>query len=408
MSRIIKLVGCAAAVAALTFAMLDSSPPPAPPAPVVVAAPVPQGPVISKVPHQIQPGETLGTILQNFGLPARQIREAALPITDLAKIRAGRSFTFVLSDQAPTPYEIHYPMGEDKTLVLKQAESGWTAQLDTVEYTVQETVREFTVTSSFWAAAVKAGLRASDIAGLANVYRFDVDFNTELRKGATVRMWVQELSQDGQVVKLGRPLAVRFTNSGKEYTAIHHVSANGEHGYFDAKGITRKKAFLRSPLKFSKVTSKFNRKRFHPILKKRRPHLGVDFGAKTGTPVQASGGGVVVFAGRKGGHGKYVKIDHNGPYMSSYSHLSKISVKKGQKIRQGQLVGKVGSTGMSTGPHLHYQFWSHGKIVNPMTVKLPRNEAMPSKERPSFEANRDRWLEHLDSSGPALAEATAG
>jgi len=360
--------------------------------------------VISLVPHQIQPGETLGSILENFGVSAREVRETALPITDLAKIRAGRVFTFVVSDQEPTPQEIRYPMGEDKTLVVLKTATGWTASLDEIQYTVHEAIREFTVESSFWAAAVKAGLRASDIAGLASVYRYDVDFNTEIRKGASVRMWVQELHQEGKLTKLGHPLAVRFSNAGKEYTAIHHVHSNGDQGYFDAKGIARKKAFLRSPLKFSRVTSGFNRKRFHPILKKRRPHLGVDFGARSGTPVQASGGGVVTFAGRKGGHGKYVKVDHPGPYQSSYSHLSKINVKRGQKIKQGQLIGKVGSTGMSTGPHLHYQFWAHGKIVNPMTVKLPRNQPLPVKEKRVFETNRDRWLEQLDSTGPALAE----
>jgi murein DD-endopeptidase MepM/ murein hydrolase activator NlpD len=404
MSRVLKLIGGAAAVAALTFALLDHGAPAPAAEAVVLTPPVPTGPVISQVPHQIQAGETLGTILENFRLSAREIREAALPITDLAKIRAGRTFTFVVSDQAPTPQEIRYPMGEDKTLVILKTDGGWTARLDEIEYTVRESIREFTVESSFWAAAVKAGLRASDIAGLASVYRYDVDFNTEIRKGATVRIWVQELYREGQLAKLGHPLAVRFTNAGKEYTAIHHVQRNGDRGYFDAKGITRKKAFLRSPLTFSRVTSGFNRKRFHPILKRRRPHLGVDFGARKGTPVQASGGGVITFAGRKGGHGKYVKIDHPGPYQSSYSHLSKINVKRGQKIKQGQLVGKVGSTGMSTGPHLHYQFWVNGKIVNPMTVKLPRNQPLPAKEMHVFGANRDRWLEQLDSTGPALAE----
>lgn len=405
MSRIIKLVGGAVAVAALTFVLLDKDPEPVvEQAPVVVAPAPPPGPVISQVPHVIQSGETLGTILQNFGLSAREIREAALPITDLAKIRAGRTLTFVVSDQEPTPHAVRYPMGEDKTLVIAKSDDGWAANLEQVEYTVKEAVREFTVQSSFWAAAMSAGLRPGDIAGLANVYRYDVDFNTEIRKGATVRMWVQELYQGDELAKLGRPLAVRFTNSGKEYTAIHHVHANGDQGYFDDKGIARKKAFLRSPLKFSRVTSGFNRKRFHPILKKRRPHLGVDFGARKGTPVHASGEGVVVHAGRNGGHGKFVKIDHPGPYQSSYSHLSKINVKRGQKIRQGQVIGKVGSTGMSTGPHLHYQFWVKGKIVNPMTVKLPRNQPLPDSERPNFEANRDRWLEQLDSAGPAVAD----
>ncbi len=338
-------------------------------------------------------------------MSATEVRKAALPITDLAKIRAGRTFVFTVSDSDPLPQEIRYPMGEDKTLVILRGEQGWKAQLDEVKYTVSQAVREFTVNTSFWAAAVQAGLRASDIAGLAQVYRYDVDFNTEIRGGATVRMVVEELYSGAELVKLGHPLAVRFTNDGKEYTAIHHVHSNGTQGYYDAKGIARKKAFLRSPLKFSRVTSGFTRKRFHPILKRNRPHLGVDFGARSGTPVYATGSGVVSFAGRKGGHGKHVKLNHTGPYASSFSHLSKIKVKRGQKVRQGQIVGLVGSTGMSTGPHLHYQFWVKGKIVNPMKVKLPRDQPLPAKERPAFAANRDRWLDRLDTAGPPVAAA---
>ncbi len=404
MSRVLTLVLAVVAVAALIFTLFVRGGAPEEVARLPVAPIAPAAPIVSQIPHQIQPGETLGQILQNFGIKAMEVRKAALPITDLARIRAGRILTFTVTDQEPMPREIRYPMGEDKTLVLLRNEAGWTARLDEVQYTVSQAVREFTVNTSFWAAAVEAGLRARDIAGLAQVYRYDVDFNTEIRQGATVRMIVEELYESGKFAKLGHPLAVRFSNGGKEYTAIHHVQSDGTEGYYDDKGIARKKAFLRSPLKFSRVTSGFARKRFHPILKRNRAHLGVDFRAKSGTPVYASGSGVVSFAGRKGGHGKHVKLNHTGPYASSYSHLSKIKVKRGQKVRQGQLVGLVGSTGMSTGPHLHYQFWVHNKIVNPMKVKLPRSQPLPTKERTAFRAQRDSWLERLDATGPALAE----
>ncbi len=404
MPRILKLVVGAAIVAGFTYLALQPKSETAP-APVVAAAPaVPQGPVITQIPHQIQSGETLGKILQNFGLSAMEVRSAALPITDLAKIRAGRTISFFVKEDAPTPHEIRYPLGQDQTLVLQRTDGTWTAELDEIEYTVKQAVREFTVNTSFWADAVQAGLRASDIAGLAQVYRYDVDFNTEIRAGATVRMVVEELYNNGEFARLGHPLAVRFHNASKEYTAIRHIRQDGIEGYYDEKGLARKKAFLRSPLKFSRVTSGFSRKRFHPVLKRNRAHLGVDFGASKGTPIYATGEGKVVFSGRKGGHGNFVKLNHPGPYQSSYSHLSRIKVKRGQKVRQGQLIGLVGSTGLATGPHLHYQFWANGKIVNPMKVKLPRNQPLPSKEIPAFKANRDGWLEWLDSTGPAVAE----
>ena len=174
-------------------------------------------------------------------------------------------------------------------------------------------------------------------------------------------------------------------------------------GYYDPKGIARKKAFLRSPLTFSRVTSGFSLKRFHPVLKRRRPHYGVDFGAPTGTPVRATGSGVVTHAGTNGGHGRFVKIDHPGPYQSSYSHLHRIKVKRGQKIKQGQVIGTVGSTGLATGPHLHYQFWKNGRFVNPMTIDLPRNEKLPSAEKVIFETNRDMWIDFMNGVNPAVA-----
>jgi murein DD-endopeptidase MepM/ murein hydrolase activator NlpD len=178
-------------------------------------------------------------------------------------------------------------------------------------------------------------------------------------------MVVDELMVEGEVQRLGAPVAVRFTNKDEEFVAIRYTTKDGYPRYYDASGKSRKRPFLRSPLKFSRVTSGFNRNRYHPVLKRRRPHNGVDFGAPTGTPIQAVGDAVVTWAGPNGGHGRFVKLNHEGPYESSYSHLSRISVRKGQRVRQGDIIGYVGSTGLATGPHLHYQFWVDKKIRQP-------------------------------------------
>ena len=151
------------------------------------------------------------------------------------------------------------------------------------------------------------------------------------------------------------------------------------------------------------VTSGFNPRRFHPVLKKRRPHNGTDFGAPTGTPIRATGAGKVVAAGRNGGHGNFVKINHSGPYASSYSHMHRIKVKKGQRVKQGQIIGTVGTTGMSTGPHLHYQFWKNGRFVDPMKIDLPRTEKLSSGELARFKPNRDMWLEFMDGQNRGIA-----
>lgn len=381
----------------------DESTPP----PHSIAKTAEPAPKVFDVMHTIEKGETLGVILENVGLQGSELRDAAKDVYDLAKLRAGRTVTFKVRSGESTPHALLYPLDEDNTVRVERNNGTWTAKIETITYDAHESVREFTVNSTLWGAASKEGLRPSDIMQLASVFEFDVDFNTELKAGATVRMVVEELHLDGRFAKLGTPLAVRLQNSGNDYIAIHHVSADGESGYFDSKGIARKKAFLRSPLPFSRVTSGFNPRRFHPVLKTRRPHNGTDFGAPQGTPIRASGSGKVVFSGRNGGHGNFVKIDHPGPYASSYSHMHKIRVKNGQRVKQGQIIGTVGTTGMSTGPHLHYQFWKNGRFVDPMTIKLPRNQKLSSNEMKRFQANRDVLMDALNTAPPvAMTDGT--
>lgn len=359
--------------------------------------------------HEITRGEALGTILPKYGLPTTAVRTAALPHHDLAKIRAGQVLRFLTPPDASTPTELHYKLGMDETLVVSKEGETWAARVDAVTYETRVSTREFEVTTSLWAAAVDAGLHPRDIVGLAGVYRFDIDFNTEIRAGAKVRMVVEELWDEQGFARLGAPLAVRMSNGGKDYVALRFQDGDNDAQYYDAKGRARRKPFLRSPLKFSRVTSGFNRNRYHPVLKRRRPHNGVDFGAPKGTPVHAVGDGTVKFSGTNGGHGRFVKLDHAGPYASSYSHLSKLTVKKGQRVRQGQIVGYVGSTGLATGPHLHYQFWKHGKYVNPLTVKLPSAGVPAVQDKTGFAAFRDRWLAEIapgeDLHATALADA---
>ncbi len=393
-------------------------------APEAEVAPEPTGPVWTN--HKIAKGEVLSRILPRFGLPTHAVSVAAKPHYNLSRIQAGKTLRFRTQPGETQADRLEYALDEDRTLVVeRQVEPGplladgtvgeavvtWLGRIDAIEYSAHEVERSFTVTSSLWAAAVKAGLRPRDIASLAQVYRWDIDFNTEIRAGAEAHMIVEELLVDNVPVKLGAPLAVRLINDGEEYVAIRWTSKDGTTRYYDATGKARKKAFLRSPLQFSRVTSGFNSKgRFHPVLKRRRPHLGVDFGAPKGTPVHAVGDATVSYAGTNGGHGRYVKLDHAGPYDSSYSHLSRLSVKKGQKVQQGDIIGYVGSTGLATGPHLHYQFWVNGKYQNPLTVKLPNGGAsVPDSERAAFAVHRDDMIRRLGSlSTDDIAVADAG
>jgi len=357
--------------------------------------PEPAGPEWVK--HTIARGEVLGKILPGHGLPTRAVLEVAKEHYDLTRIRAGKELKFRYAPGADVADAVSYKLDADRTLVVENAEGLWTARVDQIEYEHRPTIREFTVERTLWGAATAAGLRPADIVSLAEVYRFDIDFNTEVRAGATAKMVVDELLVDDEVQRLGAPLAVRFTNKGEEYVAIRYTTKDGRTRYYDASGKSRKRPFLRSPLRFSRVTSGFNKNRYHPVLKRRRPHNGVDFGAPTGTPIMAVGDGVVTWSGPNGGHGRFVKLNHEGPYETSYSHLSRVSVRKGQRVRQGDIIGYVGSTGLATGPHLHYQFWVNGKYVNPLTVPLPKGgESVPEAERRAFEAQRDALLLQLD------------
>ena len=338
--------------------------------------------------YTVQKGDVLGTVLPKFGLNTNEIRNSAIEIIDLANLRIGQEFRFQYMPNAETPNEIQVPLGEDDTLIIKKSESGWTAIQEKIAFDVHLGYRTFQVETSLWQAAIDAGLRARDIAQMAEVLQYDIDFNTEIRKGATAELLVEELWEDGVMKKLGSPLVLLFTNSNKEYQAIRFTNTRDVTAYYDNDGISRESPFLRSPLAFSRVTSNFNPKRFHPIYKTRRPHNGTDFGAKTGTPVRSVADGVVTYAGKNGGHGNFVKIKHVSPYETSYSHLSKISVKKGQRVKKGQVVGKVGTTGASTGPHLHYQVWKNKRYVDAMKVKFPKGKKLSGADLTSFKAKR--------------------
>lgn len=355
--------------------------------------------------HEIRSGETFGGILSRYGVTGvMSIVEAAAEHKDLTSIRAGQTLTFRFDGDDPT--SIAYSLDEDRTLIVHLDDDAPRASLDEVVYDVGLETRVLNLDSSLWAAAMAAGLRPRDIVELARIFEYEVDFNTELRAGARLILVGDGLFESGAFVKLGELRAVQLENDGRTHTALHHEHSDGHSGWYHPDGSATKRAFLRSPLAFSKVTSGFNPKRYHPVLKKRRPHNGTDFGASTGTPVRAVADGRVVLAGRNGGYGNQVKLDHAGPYATSYSHLSKVRVKNGTRVKQGDIIGLVGSTGMSTGPHLHYEMRVNGKPVNAMKVDLPTALPLPSAERGHFEATRTAWIPLLESTAaPAIAEA---
>lgn len=237
-----------------------------------------------------------------------------------------------------------------------------------------EVVRlEGEVTSSLFGAVEAAGGRPSLAVGLAEIFRWDVDFLRDLRVGDKFMVIVDEQQIEGEFFRYGTIFAARFVNRDRVMNAVVFPDDDGRLGYYDLEGVPLRKMFLRSPLKFSRVTSRFSLNRYHPVLKRRMPHYGVDYGAPVGTPVHATADGTVTLAGRNGGAGNMVRLRHPNGYETNYLHLNKYGsgVKRGARVSQGQVVGYVGSTGLSTGPHLDYRVKLNGSWINPLTISSP-------------------------------------
>lgn len=362
---------------------------------VTLAAPTPRYHTES---HTFAEGETAGSVLRSMRAPADTILAAAGSAFN--RISIGDRLHLDYREGDERPWRVRLDRDDPEIVSLLAKGDSYEQVKRPVPYTIESGTRTLVVRSSLWEAAETAGLRPPQIMELAKIFEYDIDFNTELAKGATIRALGDTLIDDAGNRRFGGIRAAILDNAGKSWTAIRYVMKDGSVGWFAPDGTGRRRPFLRSPLEFSRVTSSFTLARYHPILKRSRPHLGVDFGAPTGTPVRAVADGVVTTAGAHGGHGNFVELDHDGPYATSYSHLSAILVKRGQKVRQGEIIGKVGSTGLSTGPHLHYQFFVNGQYKNPMTVELPMTGSLPDAERADFFAVRDQVM-------PLLAEAPA-
>ena len=255
---------------------------------------------------------------------------------------------------------------------------------------VSEVVRlEGEVTSSLFGAVEAAGGRPALAVGLAEIFRWDVDFLRDLRQGDRFVVIVDEQRIEGEFYRYGTIFAARFVNRGAVMNAVIFPDDDHRLGYYDLDGTPLRKMFLRSPLKFSRVTSRFSMNRYHPVLKRRMPHYGVDYGAPTGTPVHATADGTVTLAGRNGGAGNMVRLRHPNGYETNYLHLSKFGsgIRRGVRVAQGQVIGYVGSTGLSTGPHLDYRVKLNGSWINPLTIASP-----PVK--PLEEGQLERFLVH--------------
>jgi murein DD-endopeptidase MepM/ murein hydrolase activator NlpD len=351
--------------------------------------------------------ESLATTLADYLSPGALYRvvEAARPVYDLARISVGRPFGLAL-DSRGLVRAFTYGIDDLRTLRVVRGEDGLEARIFARRYELRRVVVAAEIHSSLFDAVAAAGERDQLALDLADIFAWDVDFNTELREGDAVRVVVEKEFLDGELARYGRILAATLRCGDRVLHAVRYEGSRGP-GYYELDGTPLRKAFLRSPLRFTRISSRFSRSRFHPILKTWRPHLGVDYAAPSGTPVVASADGVVTLAGWWGGLGRAVRLRHANGYETLYGHLSRIQVHRGQRVHQGQRIGAVGQTGLATGPHLDYRMRRDGRFVDPLKIQLPPAEPIPSAEREAFLAARDRSLAWLAGSteAPRLASS---
>jgi len=255
------------------------------------------------------------------------------------------------------------------------------------------------IASSLFLASANAGLSHNTTMELANVFGWDIDFALDIRKGDKFTVIYEQRFKDGQKIKDGNILAAEFINQGKIHRAVRYTDPTSNRtGYYSPKGNSLRKAFLRSPVKFNRISSRFTTKRYHPILHRFRSHKGVDYAAGRGTPIRASGDGKIIHKGRKGGYGRTIIIKHGSRYTTLYAHMNSYNKKsrKGRNVKQGQIIGYVGSSGLASGPHLHYEFRVNGVHRNPLTVKFPSTEPIPKRYRENFKSTTQQYLSQLD------------
>lgn len=283
-------------------------------------------------------------------------------------------------------------------LAVDRTGSGYTIKEEPARLEQRVLMISAQIRNSLFGATDAAGLSDAVATQIAEIFSTDIDFHRDLRKGDRFSVVYELFYHHGEPVKTGRVLSAEFINQGKTYQAVYFQHADGQGGYYTRDGKNLRKQFLRSPLEFSRITSGFTNARFHPVLQTWRAHRGVDYGAPTGTRVKAAGDGVVEFAGRHGGYGNLIVLHHQSKFTTYYGHLSGFAkgLRKGKRVKQGDVIGYVGATGLATGPHLHYEFRVNDVSQNPSRIAMPSAPPITPEQKPEFEQNAKSYAQRLD------------
>jgi len=325
------------------------------------------------------------------------------------RVRPGQMYTIYGSNPGMLD-SLHFTIDSEHTLAVSRVDEGFDARVDTLPYTIEHFVTRGVIHSSIYNSLASNDADVELASHLAVIYQWDIDFFKDIRKGDKYSiLYSEKVYADGTKV-LGDVLAARVFTQGREHHAFRYASKDGRSAYYDAKGNSLQKSLMRAPLNYSRVSSSFTYRRRHPVTRQIKSHLGTDYAARTGTPIRSTGDGSVLVAGYHKGNGNYVKIKHNSRYTTYYLHMSKFArgIRKGARVRQGQVIGYVGSTGLATGPHLCYRVKVGNKFVNSRTIRLPSKEPVPTTETALYSITRDSYLVRLfESSLEEHTEAVA-
>lgn len=350
---------------------------------------------------KVRRGDNMGVIFQRIGLSTTDLHlidqlEGSDP---LRMLQPGQELTFKLTENGEL-HSLYYPHSLEQVLKVSRKEETFVARNVKIALDTREQVSKGEIRSSFWGAAVDAGMTEDQIMDLAAIFGWDIDFAQDLQPGDSFRVVYEDKFRDDERVASGDILAAEFVNQGTAYRAVLNEDGN----YYTPEGKAMRKSFLRAPVNFKYISSNFNPRRLHPVTGKIRPHNGIDYVAPVGTPIMAAGSGSVVAAGYNQFNGNYVFIKHAGHYVTKYLHLSKRTVNKGQRVKQGQTIGTLGGTGRVTGPHLHYEFVVGGIHKNPRTLTLPQAETLSGRELANFKKLAMPQLAKLDNPELQLAQ----
>jgi murein DD-endopeptidase MepM/ murein hydrolase activator NlpD len=350
----------------------------------------------------VQPGDSLSRLFARQGLSAQRVLEVTRAETDtlqLSRLDVGQTLEFRYDGE--TLKEVAVIQTPFEQLVVHQTDEGqWQIEKRTKDADIYIEHAHARIDSSLFLAGARAGLSDNMIMELANIYGHVIDFVYEIRRGDEFIVTYEKRYLNGEFIEYGNIIAAEFINDGKRHLAVRYTDSAGDTGYYDASGVSLRKAFLRAPLNFRRISSNFQLARKHPVLGLMRAHKGTDYAASTGTPVYAAGDGKITARGRNGGYGNMVVIKHGNNIETRYAHLSRYGkYRVGSKVKQGQVIGYVGATGLATGPHLHYEFVLNGSHRNPRTVldQMPKAKTLENEELARYRAVAEPLIASLEA-----------